>query len=196
MPFSPRALQDHATLIGDRLLLTPLTVAAVSVEDYFAMIADPEGRRTTGTHASFDEAAARRYLESRPAQPDRADWAAIRIEVDAFLGEAVLNELDDDNESMNFRIALAGSHVYDRGYGTEITRLVVACTSGAAFESRADGARRCSGRGSGWTRSSCPSSPPIPARSPRRWGLPRKEPVGRGPALGRGQQLIPRRAVY
>ncbi len=81
--------------------------------------------RTTGTHATFDEDATRRYLDSRPDQPDRADWAAVRIEDGCFLGEAVLNELDPHNQSMNFRIALAGPHVYDRGYGTEITRLVV-----------------------------------------------------------------------
>jgi hypothetical protein len=39
--------------------------------------------------------------------------------------EAVLNELDPDNESANYRVWLAGPHLFGQGYGTEITRLVI-----------------------------------------------------------------------
>lgn len=125
MTFTLEALREHPEITGERLRLIPLSATAVPVPDYLAMLGDPDGRRSTGTHATFDEESARHWLESRPEQPDRADWAAIRLEDGCFLGEAVLNELDTDSESMNYRIGLAGPHVYDQGYGTEITGLVV-----------------------------------------------------------------------
>lgn len=62
---------------------------------------------------------------SRHDHHDRADWAAIRSTDGAFLGEAVLNKFDPVNESANCRIWLAGPDLFGRGYGTEITRLVV-----------------------------------------------------------------------
>ena len=37
----------------------------------------------------------------------------------------MLNDLDPHNETCGFRIALAGPHLYGRGPGTEVTRLVV-----------------------------------------------------------------------
>ncbi len=41
------------------------------------------------------------------------------------MGEAVLDELDSENESVNYRVWLAGPQLFGQGYGTEITRLVV-----------------------------------------------------------------------
>ncbi|MGH3914714.1 MAG: GNAT family N-acetyltransferase, partial [Pseudonocardiaceae bacterium] len=38
---------------------------------------------------------------------------------------AVLNQFDPANESASYRVWLAGPHLFGRGYGTEITRLVV-----------------------------------------------------------------------
>lgn len=42
-----------------------------------------------------------------------------------MLGEVTLIDLDTDNRSMNFRIALTENNVFGRGYGTEATRAVV-----------------------------------------------------------------------
>jgi RimJ/RimL family protein N-acetyltransferase len=55
---------------------------------------------------------------------DRADWAIVRREDGAVVGEAVLMDLDEDASSMSYRIALVGPQVFNRGYGTEATRLV------------------------------------------------------------------------
>ncbi|MDQ2837994.1 MAG: GNAT family N-acetyltransferase [Actinomycetota bacterium] len=109
--------------MGHRVRLTPLTPDVV--EDYWVAMADPEVSRLTGTHARFDRPEIEAWLATRREQHDRADWAAVRIEDGAFLGEAVLNEFDPDNESANYRIWLAGPRVFDQGYGTEITRLVL-----------------------------------------------------------------------
>ena len=55
---------------------------------------------------------------------DRADWAVVRRADGVVVGEAVLMDLDEDNASMTYRVALVGPTVFNRGYGTETTRLV------------------------------------------------------------------------
>jgi RimJ/RimL family protein N-acetyltransferase len=81
--------------------------------------------KLTGTHASYTEDQVRAHLERVAQSADRADWAIIRIEDGSYLGEVVLNDLDRDNESMNFRIALRGLDVVGQGYGTEAGEAVI-----------------------------------------------------------------------
>ncbi len=63
-------------------------------------------------------------MEQVEGNDQRADWAIMRARR-SFLGEVVLNELDADNASMNYRISLRGSEVYGQGYGTEAGRAVI-----------------------------------------------------------------------
>jgi RimJ/RimL family protein N-acetyltransferase len=114
--------RDQPTLTGERVRLEPLTPAVQ--EDYLTTLEDPEVRRLTGSHDGVDRAEVERWLATRQDHHDRADWAAVRIADGAFLGEAVINMLDADNASANYRILLGSPHT-NRGYGTEITRLVV-----------------------------------------------------------------------
>lgn len=116
--------RDQPVLTGRRVRLEPLT--PVVLEDYLVALADPELSRLTGSHAGMlDRPRIGAWLATRGEHHDRADWAAVRIHDGAFLGEAVLNELDPDNESANYRVWLAGPQVFGQGYGTEVTRLVV-----------------------------------------------------------------------
>ena len=92
----------------------------------WAALQDAEVRRLTGTHASFTEETIRTWLASLGARDDRADWAIIRVSDGEYLGEVVLNDLDDDNRSAGFRIALGSSRWFGQGYGTEATRAVLA----------------------------------------------------------------------
>ena len=115
--------RHQQVLVGDRVRLEPLGPHVL--EPYLRMLADPEGRELTGTHAEFTVEQTVAWLRTRSEQHDRADWAAVEPGTGTFLGEAVLNDLDADNESIGFRIALAGPEVYGRGFGTEINRLVV-----------------------------------------------------------------------
>ncbi len=110
-------------LTGSRLRLEPLGPAVA--EPYWQMLQEEEGLRLTGTHTTFTPGQIDAWLAGRADQADRADWAAVRLEDGAFLGEVVVFELDGPNESALFRIGLAGPHVYGQGYGTEMTRLVV-----------------------------------------------------------------------
>jgi RimJ/RimL family protein N-acetyltransferase len=124
----PDAFRDQPVLPGECVRLEPLGPAVG--EPYWAALQEPEGRRLTGTHAEFTREQTDHWLATRAEQHDRADWAAISPDDGGYLGEAVLNDLDADNGVCGFRIALAGPHLYGRGLGTEITRLVL----GYAFD--------------------------------------------------------------
>jgi RimJ/RimL family protein N-acetyltransferase len=115
--------RDQPVLTGKLVRLEPLTPAVL--EDYLAALAEPEVHRLTGAPATFDRPKIEAWLATRREQDDRADWAVLSALDGAFLGEAVLNELDLDNDSANYRVWLPGPHIFGQGYGTEITRLVV-----------------------------------------------------------------------
>jgi RimJ/RimL family protein N-acetyltransferase len=114
--------RDRPVLHGEHVRLEPLGPDVL--EDYLHVLDDPEDRRLTGSHAVHDRAAIERWLASRHEHHDRADWSVLRATDGAFLGEVVLNDLDPDNGSCNFRILLSGPH-QGRGYGSEATRLAV-----------------------------------------------------------------------
>jgi RimJ/RimL family protein N-acetyltransferase len=115
------AFQDLKPVEGETVRLVPLGPEHFDGE--WAMLQNEEGRRLTGTRANFTEDQIREWLRRVRQAPDRADWAITRVADSAYIGEVVLNELDEDNRSVGFRIALAGE--FDKGYGTEATRLAV-----------------------------------------------------------------------
>lgn len=129
LPADP--FRDQPTLTGTSVTLKQLD--AGYLEDYLLMIGDPEARRLTGSHTSAAHAAdpalvrqrALAWLSSRPELPDRADWAILRNTDGRFVGEVVLNQFDQDNESVNFRIMLGPAEHFGHGYGREATRLVI-----------------------------------------------------------------------
>lgn len=112
-----------ATLTTPRLRLEPL--GPQHFDATWAGLQDPEGRRLTGTHATFTQAQIREWLAILPGSEDRADWAVVRTSDETQLGEVVLNDLDPDNACMGFRIALGPEHA-GQGYGTEAARAEVA----------------------------------------------------------------------
>jgi RimJ/RimL family protein N-acetyltransferase len=116
------ALTSVTTLSTPRLRLEPLGIA--HLDAVWEGLFDEETLRLTGTRQTFTREAVVRHLESLAARDDRADWAIIELETEGYVGEIVLNELNDDDASMNFRIALNPDHL-DRGFGTEATRAVL-----------------------------------------------------------------------
>jgi RimJ/RimL family protein N-acetyltransferase len=115
-------LPNTATLSTPRLRLEPLALA--HLDHVMEGLADEETLRLTGTRAVFDRDAVARHLDALRTRTDRADWAIIDLATGGYVGEVVLNELDEENASMNFRIALAPGWT-GRGYGTEATGAVL-----------------------------------------------------------------------
>ncbi|MFD5095781.1 GNAT family N-acetyltransferase [Amycolatopsis thailandensis] len=118
------ALRTQPELTGENVLLTQLD--ETYFEHAWRALGDPEVIRFTGTHTKFTEEQIRRFLASRPGLDDRADYAILRKEDRAYLGDVVLSGIDEDNRSGAFRIALTGPEIFGKGYGTEATKLLLA----------------------------------------------------------------------
>jgi RimJ/RimL family protein N-acetyltransferase len=119
-----RGFGTKPTLSGELVRLRPVT--ADDVPALLPMLQDPEATRLTGSHGDgkVDEARLRSWYGTRRDQADRLDLAVVEQATGHVVGEAVLNEWDEDNESCNFRIAFAPG-AFGRGLGTEATRLIV-----------------------------------------------------------------------
>ncbi len=115
-------LKNQTVLTTPDLRLEQLS--QLHFEGLFASLNHLETRKLTGTHATFKPEEVHQFLARLPSRDDRADWAVIRQSDNVFLGEIVLNDLDLDNQSMNFRIGLVPEYL-GQGYGTQATRAVV-----------------------------------------------------------------------
>jgi RimJ/RimL family protein N-acetyltransferase len=118
---------DKPTLTGELVVLRPLTEADVPA--VLASLRDAESLRLTGTHRQFGAEQVTTALREWSTRDDRIDLAVTDRATGRHAGEVVLNELDRDNLSCNFRIALTSDHT-NRGMGTEATRLIL----GHAFD--------------------------------------------------------------
>ncbi|MFF1878814.1 GNAT family N-acetyltransferase [Leifsonia sp. NPDC058230] len=118
------ALTPTPVLRTGRLRLDPL--GPEHLEGAWAALHDGEVMRLTGTHATFTRDTIVTWLASLGGRDDRSDWAIIREADGVYLGEVVLNDVDEDNRSAGFRIALGSAEWFGQGYGTEATRAVLA----------------------------------------------------------------------
>ncbi len=113
---------DKPTLVGQRVLLRPLVAA--DADHLWHDLHDPEANRLTGTHATFTRERIDEWCATRVHQADRLDLAVVDRATGDWAGEVAINEVDADNRSCSFRIALSPSW-RDKGFGTEATRLLV-----------------------------------------------------------------------
>jgi RimJ/RimL family protein N-acetyltransferase len=109
-----------ATLRGPRVTLRPLTEGDAA--DMLRAVQDPELRRFTGTHRAFTEADILAWARSRAGAPGRYDWAVTSAADGSWLGDCALNDIDPDNLTAGYRIALSRP---GEGLGTEATGLVL-----------------------------------------------------------------------
>lgn len=113
---------DKPTLVGDLVTLRPLVAADAA--SMWADLHDDESLRLTGTTASFTREQIDAWAASRTTQEDRLDLAVVDRATGAWAGEVVINEVDEENRSCGFRIALTRG-ARGRGFGSEATRLIV-----------------------------------------------------------------------
>ncbi|MHB1510888.1 MAG: GNAT family N-acetyltransferase [Acidimicrobiales bacterium] len=114
------------TLTGKLVLLRPVQEADAAGLAGLEL----EALRLTGTHKTHSMDALRAWYGSRAEHADRLDLSIIERSTGTWLGEVVLNDLDEFNRSCGFRIALAARANFGRGFGSEATRLVL----GHAFD--------------------------------------------------------------
>lgn len=117
------------TLYGERVMLRPLQ--AQDVAPLAIALQDPEVLKLTGSEHGEgvpaeprDPAHDSEFLRWRMARTDRLDLAVVDRESGECVGEVVLNQWDEDNQSCNFRTFI-GPSGRGRGLGTEATKLIV-----------------------------------------------------------------------
>jgi RimJ/RimL family protein N-acetyltransferase len=111
----------RVTLPGPRVTLRTLVEADAG--DLLRAVQDPQLRRLTGTHRVFTMTDTVAWARSRADAPARYDWAVTETDGGGWLGDCALNEIDEDNRTAGFRIAL--DRRPGEGLGTEATGLVL-----------------------------------------------------------------------
>jgi RimJ/RimL family protein N-acetyltransferase len=122
-----RRVSDKPTLEGELVRLRP--IEARDAAGMWEMVTDPQGRRLTGTVATFTRQGVERWCAEVGAADGRIDWAVTAGGADDYLGEIVLNDIDEDHGSASLRLAMRPA-MRGRGYGTEAIGLVL----GLAFD--------------------------------------------------------------
>jgi len=120
---APDYFRDQETLQSSNLRLEPL--GPQHFDGSWATLNDAESRRLAGIRIERTEQEHRDWLASLAEAHDRADWAILRADDGAFVGEIVLSEFEPHNEAMNLRITLSGAGMFGRGFGTEATKAVI-----------------------------------------------------------------------
>lgn len=115
-------LKVKPTIVGEKIILRPFQPEDISFME--ESIKDPEVKKFTGSSGDYDTKALSDWYNTRNQQEDRLDLAIVDKNTEEVVGEAVINEYDEDKESMNYRI-LIGPRGRDRGFGSEATKLMV-----------------------------------------------------------------------
>lgn len=117
------ALREPPTLVGKSVRLVPLSPE--HAEDYFASGLDAEIRRLTGAHHHRSYAQARAWCASREEDDERLDLAITSSKDGRYIGDLSLYEVEPENETAGYRIALSALEFTGRGLGREATELVL-----------------------------------------------------------------------
>lgn len=114
---------DKPTLTGEMVVLRP--IRADDAPGMWQMVNDTEGRRMTGTTEDLTRDQVDDWCADVAARPGRIDLAITTHASDEFLGEIVLNRIDQHSRNANLRLAIRPGH-RGRGYGSEAISLVLA----------------------------------------------------------------------
>lgn len=93
-------------LIGSKVYLRPLEMEDIDFM-YQSGNNDVEMRRLTGTQTSFTRAQIEQYIERQWQDDSRVSFGVLRSTDDQLIGEVVLNEINRNCRSANFRIAIS-----------------------------------------------------------------------------------------
>jgi RimJ/RimL family protein N-acetyltransferase len=109
--------------VGEKVRLRPYRPE--DAEDLLASMQNPESMRLTGTQGRFSFEQIQAWCAKVATAEGRVDLVIESPGADEYLGEVVLNDIDEDNLSANFRISLAAERHFGKGYGSEAARLLI-----------------------------------------------------------------------
>ncbi|WP_160692260.1 GNAT family protein [Clostridium sp. C2-6-12] len=115
----------NTILHGDQIDLRLITIQ--DIEEYFETgfkECDDDIKYCTGTKDEFSKEMIENYVCKIIDDETRYDFLIVD-KSNNILGEVVLNEIDEDSRSSNFRICLFKSALCGSGYGTQATKLII-----------------------------------------------------------------------
>lgn len=121
---------DKPTLRGELVTLRPIRAEDADLVDLILRTDDEVARLTGSVHSSTERPAGmpierlREIYGAWAVADDRLVLAVVDNATGGLVGEVVLNDWDEPNQSCGFR-AFIGAAGRGRGLGTEATRLVV-----------------------------------------------------------------------
>jgi len=118
---------DKPTLQGEMLVLRP--IRADDADAMWDLVSDPEAMRLMGTSRTWTRPEVDAWCAATLADPTRIDLAVTAAGHDEYLGETVLDAIDETLGSAHLRLVMRPAY-RGRGYGTEAISLVL----GLAFD--------------------------------------------------------------
>jgi RimJ/RimL family protein N-acetyltransferase len=115
--------KDKPTLHGITITLRP--ICKEDTEAMWEAVQDKESRRFTGTQTTFTKEQVAQWCEGISSKEERIDLAIVLQGMNEYIGEVVLNDINEDNKSANFRIAMRGQKYVNQGWGSEAARLIL-----------------------------------------------------------------------
>lgn len=108
---------------GGNIYLRPLSLR--DSDSLLIALSDPEIRFLTNTHSNFTRSQIEEHIEKNNQDNSRYDFAICDIEDDSYIGELSILDIDLDNLSAGFRIAINKQANMNKGYGSEAISLVL-----------------------------------------------------------------------
>ncbi|MBO3084856.1 GNAT family N-acetyltransferase [Cellulomonas fengjieae] len=118
---------DKPTLQGEMIVLRP--IRAGDADAVWESVSDPEGMRLTGTTQLLSRPQIDAWCSSIESAEGRIDLAVTANGADEYLGEIVLDDIDEAVRSASLRLVMRPGY-RGRGYGTEAIQLML----GLAFD--------------------------------------------------------------
>jgi RimJ/RimL family protein N-acetyltransferase len=110
-------------LIGEKVYLRPVELE--DVDRFVRWFNDPEVRATLSTSFPLSRLREREFVESLYKEHSDVVLAIVIREGDAHIGVAGLHGIKLPNRNATFGIAIGEKASWDKGYGTEATRLML-----------------------------------------------------------------------
>jgi RimJ/RimL family protein N-acetyltransferase len=110
-------------LIGSSIYLRPLEVSdAATVQPWYN---DPETRRTLLRYRPMTQTAEEEFLRSGQNNETVLLLGVVTRSEDRLIGGTGLHQIDTRHRHASFGIVIGDKSMWGRGYGTEVTRLMV-----------------------------------------------------------------------
>lgn len=110
-------------LKSDKIFLRPLEES--DAQQLLNSTENQELRYMTGTKGEFTLEQIKQHIKRSKENPSRYDFAICLVENNEMVGELSLNNIDEDNRTAGFRIAMSTIELTGKGFGTEATQLIL-----------------------------------------------------------------------